>query len=373
MIRFFYTVFLLGILPLMLFSTCQQASADAKQQALMQAREADDQEMINLFRIRMKALDTLPFKDNSETLALNLALDESSADKVNAILAQLSPDNPLDNGKTNIKPVTTDSLALDSLLESRQTTILNGAMLMGVPNYDDAYKKLRELVGTYQAKIESEEERTTDFRLENTLIIRLSPAQFTEFVAQVRSLAVEVREKRLWEQDLNTQFVDLKARLKAKYEAKRRLEQFIRAARNSNEVLPIQRALDTIVEEIEAVTRTARALTKRTVSSTLTITFYQEVMESKPQEANFGDRFMAGAKDGWVNFKEFLILVALNWPYVTIGMIFLLVSLLAIRSSRRRSRQFKMQAMQIQQQWILQQQNMQQSGIKKNTGSGVSN
>ena len=321
--------------------------------------------MMLRFKERVRNLNTLPIKNNPEVMVLNLALDASAAAEVHAILAQLTPEDAVSN--TNIKPSHTavDSATLDSLFSTEQSNIENGAILIGVRDYQETATKLQALVSSYKAKIESEEERSTEFRLENTLIIHLDPTQFQDFVAKVRNLAVEVREKRLWEQDLSTQFVDLKSRLQSKYQAKRRLEQFMKSAKEASEVLPIQRELDAITEEIEAFTKTARALTKKTAKSTLTVTFYQEVLETKPQAADFGNRFVAGAKDGWLNFKEFLIQVALNWPYVTIAMIFILVTWLAVRSSRRRSRQFKMQAMQVQQQWILQQQ--QQVPVKKTT------
>jgi hypothetical protein len=182
---------------------------------------------------------------------------------------------------------------------------------------------------------------------------------------KLRELAVVVREKRLWKQDLSTQFVDLKARLQAKYEAKRRLEQFMRSARNATEVLPIQRELDAITEEIEALTRTTRAMTQKAIYSTMTVTFYEEKLDTKPQSADFGSRMAFAAQDGWGAFKEFLVLLSFNWPYLAIGLILFTTVGLAVRSNRRQAKRFRLQAMQQQQTWNLQQQQQQQQ--KKQT------
>jgi len=249
-----------------------------------------------------------------------------------------------------------DSIQVDSMLNNSPAIIENGAILIGVRDYNETYDRIRDLVEEYDAQIENEEERTTDFRLENTLVIRIDPLKFKSLMAALRELSVVVREKRLWKQDLESQFVDLKARLDSKFEAKKRLEQFMKSAKKAEDVLPVQRELDVVTEEIEAITKTAKSLTQKTIYSTVTATFYQEVIESTTQDASFGDRFVEGAKTGWINFKEFLILSAHNWPYIAIGMIFFFVIVLALQSNRRRSRQFKIKAMQAQQQWLLQQQ-----------------
>ncbi len=338
---------------LFLTQSCQQESIEQEKRAIQDALEIDNLEMKNRYKAKVSLLENSDIEYSKEAKAMNLALDASAAQEIEAILAQLAPDRPLRNSSPGEK---VDSNSIAFQLEESPQNIENGAMLIGVRDYDETYQNLRKLVQEYQAIIESEEERKTEFRLESSLIIRINPTKFTEFCDKVRSMAVFVHEKRLWKQDLSSQFVDIRSRLNSKQEAKLRLEQFLRSARNANEILPIQRELDAVTEEIEALTRTARSLVNKAVSSTISITFYQQVLKEKAEEAAFGERFVAGAKDGWVNFKEFLIQVALLWPYVAIAMVFLLSAALALHNTRRRNRRFRAEAMQIQQQWLAQQQ-----------------
>ena len=44
------------------------------------------------------------------------------------------------------------------------------------------------------------------------------------------------------------------------------------------------------------------------------------------------------------------------WPYAILGLVFFLTIMLAMRSSRKQARQFRMQTLQAQQQWLIQQQ-----------------
>lgn len=342
-----------ALLLLFVTTACQNIQETKEEKALIEAKQADDQEMLDRFKVVMTEIDKLPAEPSKTTEALSMALDASVRDEVEVILAQFPEEN---STSTNIRPTKEDSTRLDSILNLKESKIENGAILIGVRNYDDADLSIRKMVEKFDAKIESEEERSTEFRQENTLIIRANPEHFQQIIDELKQLSVVVREKRLWKQDLSAQFVDLKTRLENKYEAKNRLEQFMKQAKKAEDILPIQRELDAVTEEIEAVTRTARLLTQKAATSTITATFYQEVIESDPSEAAFGDRIASGAEAGWLNFKEFLVDATYNWPYVAIGVIFFFTALLAIRSSRRRSRQFKLQALQAQQQWILQQQ-----------------
>lgn len=353
MLNKYHKVLLFGVLLTLTTTACQNTAENKEQQALTEAKLADDQEMMDRFKKTMNQQDELPQDPSEETQALSMALDASVANEVEAILMQFSEENATN---TNIKPSREDSARLDSILNLQTAKIENGAILIGVRNYDDSYVAIRKMVEEKGAKIESEEERSTEFRLENTLVIRTAPEHFQDIMTSLRELSVVIREKRLWKQDLSAQFVDLKTRLENKYEAKARLDQFMKNAKKAEDVLPIQRELDEVTEEIEAITRTARMLTQKAATSTITATFYQEVIESDAAEAAFSERIVTGAEAGWTNFKEFLIDATYNWPYVAIGLVFFFTALLAIRSSRRRSRQFKLQALQAQQQWILQQQ-----------------
>jgi hypothetical protein len=358
----YYQVLLFGILLLFSVTACQNKQEAKAEKALTEAKLADDQDMLDRFKKIMSQQDELPAEPSEATQALSMALDASVAQEVEAILTQFSEENATN---TNIRPSREDSTRLDSILNLQESKIENGAILIGVRNYDESYVAIRQMVESKGAKIESEEERSTEFRLENTLVIRTAPEHFQAIMSSLRELSVVIREKRLWKQDLSAQFVDLKTRLENKYEAKTRLEQFMKNAKKAEDILPIQRELDEVTEEIEAITRTARMLTQKAATSTITATFYQEVIETDAAEAAFSERIVSGAEAGWVNFKEFLIDATYNWPYVAIGLIFFFTALLAFRSSRRRARQFKLQALQAQQQWILQQQ--QQNKTKDKT------
>ena len=111
MINFLKTGLFLVIFPLIFFTTCHQATDDAKLSEYLQALEEDDTEMVQRFKLSVQQSETIDLEEEKEFKALNLALDQSAKKDVEAILTQVAATHD-----TNIKPSQLDSAAVDSML-----------------------------------------------------------------------------------------------------------------------------------------------------------------------------------------------------------------------------------------------------------------
>ncbi|MCP4443033.1 MAG: DUF4349 domain-containing protein [Aureispira sp.] len=361
--RYHYWILVVGVWCCL--AACQQPKNEPSLEEL--ARLDDKKELEELFQSRVNQQKDAAVVQDSFIRPLDMPLDATVAKEVHKILAQHTPmeaDKPMsrnNNGAARTPQVGGDAFNTDSIvaqLNNGMALVENGAMLINVRDYGGTYDQINGLVSQYGSMIVSEEERTTDFRVENTMIINTPPENFRKLVGDFRELATIIRQKRIWKQDLTAEFVDLESRITSKVMAQNRLESYMKEAKTAKEVLPIQRDLDEVTEELEALVRTASALTKRTAYSTVTLTFFEETVEEAPVQAAFGDRFSENITTGWANFKEFLITAANYWPYIAIGLVFLLTGMLATLNSRRKARQFRLQALQAQQQWAIQQQQM---------------
>ena len=359
--RYHYWILVVGLWCSL--AACQQPKNEPSPEEI--ARLDDKKELENLFQSRVELQKNSAVIQDSLIRPLDMPLDATVAGEVQKILTQHTPmeaDKPMSrNGATRTPQVGGETFNTDSVvakLNSGMALVENGAMLINVRDYSGTYEQINKLVGNYASLVVSEEERTTDFRTENTMIINTPPENFRKLVEDLRELAAVIRQKRIWKQDLTAEFVDLESRITSKVMAQNRLKSYMEEANTAKEVLPIQRDLDKVTEELEALVRTASALTQRTAYSTVTLTFFEEIEEEEPVQAAFGDRFGENISTGWTNFKEFLINAANYWPYIAIGLVFLLTGFLATLNSRRKARQFRLQALQAQQQWAIQQQQM---------------
>jgi hypothetical protein len=187
--------------------------------------------------------------------------------------------------------------------------------------------------------------------METAFIIRVAPEQFSNTFDKIKNMASVLREKRIWKQDVSAQFVDLKSRINSKLTARKRLESQLKSLSKTEELMLVQRQMDSLTEELESLVHTTRALSHKTQLSTISLTFYQE-LAPVTQEANFGNRMATAAIEGWTAFKDFLVYLSFQWPYVVIVSIFLITATFAAYNSKRQAMKYKKEQARIIQQQL---------------------
>lgn len=312
---------------------------DAQEQAQLTAKLAEEQATRDAFNDRVQALQmqSLQASDN-QTLAQQLALLPQPA--MQKILVG-QPDTSM------------GAIAVDSSSQA-PTIVENAAMLMAVREYEESRAKVLELATQYDAMISAESEKFTELRIENTLTIQTPVANFKKMVEELRNLAMVLREKRIWREDLTVSWTEVQARLEAKRIAQKRLQEMLRQASKSTDVLPIQRELELLQEDMQTLQRTAQTIRQKSLFSTITLTIYQEVAKPSAATASFSDRMGDNFNNGWANFKLTLIQAAAYWVYIILGAMVLFVMWLAARNSRKQAQKQQQQLWQAQQQWISQ-------------------
>jgi hypothetical protein len=239
-------------------------------------------------------------------------------------------------------------LAVDSVTVPAKTNIVeqkpkNGAMLLNVRNYQETYDKVQTLSRKHNFNIVNELEQTGDFYKGNTMEINITPENFEKTLDAFRDLAVVIRQKQVWQQKEKKDYLPIINRIITKKEHLASLKIQLEKSTILENQLRLKDKISEVYQELNLATLDATNILSNQPYSTITLAFYQNLEMAKPKVETFSAGFSSNLAVGWVNFKQFVLDAALVWPYIIIGFILLLIVLLAVNSSRKRTRQFKLQ------------------------------
>ena len=207
--------------------------------------------------------------------------------------------------------------------------IKTGTLTIETDNYHKYNNQIHQLVKKWEAYIASEQENSSDYKIENVLTIKIPVQYFDETVQQLSSSAAgKLLAKQITAQDVTAEYFDTRARMETKKRIRLRYLDMVQKAKNMEEVLQVEREINAMQEQIEAGEGRINYLGHSAAYSTIHLTFFQ-VLNPKaadPEKPPFGARMLAAMTDGLWWFGELIILLFTLWPvWIGIGAIILLV------------------------------------------------
>lgn len=241
---------------------------------------------------------------------------------------------PAMEGKSSL--VRSDAQADAPAPRFSEKLIRNGQMGMEVKSYSEAMQHIRKLVTAQRAYISSEDESRTDFRLGNTITIRVLSGSYDSLVSQLEKQAMRVDYKRVSIEDITAQYYDIKTRLETRRKVEQRYVELLGKARNMEEILQVEQQLKQVREEIESAEGMIRLWNDQVAYSTLVLEVYQTLDYSyqPPSKPGFWNRLFKGILEGWDILQNLVVGIVTLWP------VFLLVFVLVwlfYKWRRRRS------------------------------------
>ena len=167
-------------------------------------------------------------------------------------------------------------------------------------------------VGGYMAH---DEEHQGYNRINHELVVRLPAESFDRFLASLSSEVSQFDEKFIEVRDVTEQFVDLSARLKAKHELEDRYLDLLDRAKTVEDVLHIERELNAVRTDIEAMTGRLRVMQNQISYSTLTISYYTT---ETVQAQGFGSKLGQNFNSGWEGIVRFVLGLVRVWPLLLV-------------------------------------------------------
>lgn len=213
-------------------------------------------------------------------------------------------------------PIVTQQAAANPDWERKiiRTATLN----IEVEDYNKYYTLLRESARRTGGYVATEEQSRNEYRLENTVTIKVPVAQFEEAMQLLAAGTGKdkVMERRINSQDVTTEVVDTKSRLEAKRQVRLRYLELLRQANKMEDILKVQQEINEIQEQIEMATGRVNYLDHASALSTIQLTFYQVLNPSAPSPENpgFFTRLWDAFEKGWTFIKNILIGLITVWP-----------------------------------------------------------
>lgn len=180
-------------------------------------------------------------------------------------------------------------------------------------NYNSSLREKIKQVGGYTAQ---EEQSQSDYKIENTLTIKVPVDQFDNAVTLFTNAVEKLNEKKITSQDVTTEVVDTKSRLEAKKQVRQRYMDLLKQAKNMEEILHVQSEINDIHEEIESATGRIEYLGHSSSFSTINLTFYQILNASARDtgQPSFGTKLSNAFRTGWSWVGELFVGIVSIWP-----------------------------------------------------------
>ncbi len=187
------------------------------------------------------------------------------------------------------------------------------------------FKTFGELVHDHVKKaggyIAEEQQKETEYSIENNITIKVPVTQFDIVVKALSSAAVKTTEKNISAEDVTMQTVDVLSRLEAKKQVRTRYLELLKQARNMEDVLNVQSEINEIQEEIEATSGRLNYLKQSASFSTIHINYHQVLNPGAVDNGPaYNTRIWSSFKNGWIWMGEFIIGVISIWPLWLFGL-----------------------------------------------------
>ena len=187
------------------------------------------------------------------------------------------------------------------------------------------YAKFNQLVHTaanqFGGYIADEQQTETDYKIENTITIKVPVDQFQSAVDYLTNGDGKMNEKKISSEDVTTQYVDTKSRLEAKKQVRLRYLDLLKQAKNMEEVLQVQNEINEIQEEIESAAGRINYLSNASAMSTIHLTFYQVLNPTAgdPENSGLWKKVKTAFLTGWNGVGDVLIGLVYVWPLLIIA------------------------------------------------------
>lgn len=158
-----------------------------------------------------------------------------------------------------------------------------------------------------------------------TLIVRVPTKGFQNTIDSISKSVEYFDSKSVSSKNVTEEFIDIEARLKAKRTLEKRYLQLLSKAKNVKEMLEIERELSSIREEIEAKQGRLKYLNNKVALSTINITFYKTIVNSKVTQS-YGSKMGKAIKSGFNGLSSFFLGLLNIWPLLillVIGVFFI--------------------------------------------------
>jgi hypothetical protein len=185
-----------------------------------------------------------------------------------------------------------------------------------IKNYKSFSSLMRDNIKKFGGYIAQEEQNQSDYKIENTVVIKVPVDQFDNLVNELTKDQEKIMEKKITSEDVTTDIVDTKSRLETKREVRLRYLDLLKQARNMQDILNVQNEINGIQEDIDASAGRIEYLSHSASYSTINLTYFQILNASAKEtaEPSYGTKVWLSFKNGWNWIGEVVVGIISIWP-----------------------------------------------------------
>lgn len=208
----------------------------------------------------------------------------------------------------------------DPKIDWDKKIIKTASIDLEVKNFKSFNDLLHNNIKKYGAYVAQEEQNQTEYKIENTVTIKVPVDQFDDLVTAFTSEQLPF-EKKITSEDVTTQVVDTKSRMEAKKEVRLKYLEMLKQAKNMEETLTMQREINQIQEDIEAANGRIEYLSHSAAYSTVSLTYYQilDASAKDGDKVSYGTKIWQSFKNGWDWIGSLLVGLISIWPLFMLG------------------------------------------------------
>jgi Domain of unknown function (DUF4349) len=168
----------------------------------------------------------------------------------------------------------------------------------------------------YGAYIASEDQSESNEKKETIISIKVPVDQFENLLNELPSDSDKIIEKKVTSEDVTGEVIDTKSRLQAKEQMRLKYLEFLKQAKNMEDVLKVQDEINNIQEEMESASARVNYLSHQSAYSTINLTFYQPLAGYNPTNDTpaFSTRMLTAFENGFHFIAEIFIGIVSIWP-----------------------------------------------------------
>jgi hypothetical protein len=266
---------------------------------------------------------------NSEALQRNISQLERNIDSGNGDQTSDSVGLPQQTKTDKTKQDDVPPKPVDWDKKIVKTASLNSE----IKDYKSFSQQLGERVKKFGGYISQEQQSQSEYKIENVVTIKVPVDQFESLINELTQASDKLNEKKISSEDVTTQLVDGKSRLEAKKQVRLRYLDLLKQAKNMEEILTVQKEINDIQEDIEAVNGRINFLGHSSAMSTIELTYFQILNPSAKSIAETDAGFLTKVKtafaNGWYWIGEVFVALLSIWPLL--GATFLTIAVLRKR------------------------------------------
>ena len=195
----------------------------------------------------------------------------------------------------------------------------SASLVVAADDYQATLRQARAIAPQFGGLVTGETGATDADFAQTTLTLRVPSDRFDAAVDALAALG-EVESRSVSVDDVTSQAVDLRARIRAKRAAEARYVGFVGQAGSISEMLDVQRQLDGVRSEIETMESHLRSLEGAVSLSTIRATFVGPALVAPPPPApGVWTRAVDGVALGWNGILAVVLGLLPLWPVAVLG------------------------------------------------------